>query len=135
MITLDKIKIIAPIDSISISDYSCFKTQIKDDEIKSYSYTQQTPFLLYVEQDIEEQETVIEFTGKILMDDYPRLISRNDIEQCFRSINQMGFCNIDFDKIWNDGQVCKIDVSKDIAVEDCHKLTEYLRTHLSNNRK
>ena len=135
MITLDKIKIIAPIDCIRISDYSCFKTQIKDDEIKSYSYTQQTPFLLYVEQDIEEQETVIEFTGKILMNDYPRLISRNDIEQCFRSINQMGFCNIDFDKIWNDGQVYKIDVSKDIAVEDCHKLTEYLRTHLSNNRK
>lgn len=77
LITLDKLKIIAPIDSISITDYSYFKTEITNDEIRSYSYTQQSPFLLYVEQDIEEQETVIEFTGKILMGDYPRLISRD----------------------------------------------------------
>ena len=135
LITLDKIKIIAPIDSISITDYSYFKTEIKNDEIKSYSYTQQTPFLLYVEQDIAEQETVIEFTGKILMEEYPRLICRDAINQCFNCINQMGFCIIDFDKIWKDGQVCKIDVSKDVAVEDCQELSEYLRTHLSNNRK
>ena len=135
LITLDKIKIIAPIDCISITDYSYFKTEIKNDKIKSYSYTQQTPFLLYVEQDIAEQETIIEFTGKILMDDYPRLINRNDIGQCFSRINQMAFCNIDFNKVWNDGQVCKIDVSKDVAVEDCHELSEYMRTHLSNNRK
>ena len=135
LITLDKIKIIASIDSISIRDYSYFKTEIKNDEIKSYSYIQQTPFLLYVEQDIAEQETVIEFTGKILMEEYPRLICRDTINQCFNCINQMAFCNIDFNKVWNDGQVCKIDVSKDVAVEDCHELSEYMRTHLSNNRK
>lgn len=135
LITLDKLKIIAPIDSISITDYSYFKTEITNDEIRSYSYTQQSPFLLYVEQDIEEQEIVIEFTGKILMEDYPRLISRDTIKQCFGKIHRMGFCNIDFDRVWGEGQVCKIDVSKDVAVENCQELSEYLRTHLSNNRK
>lgn len=50
-----------------------------DDEIKSYSYTQQSPFMLYIAQDVEERETVIEFTGKILMDEYHRLISRETI--------------------------------------------------------
>lgn len=135
MITLDKLKIIAPIDSISITDYSYFKTEIANDEIRSYSYTQQSPFLLYIEQDVEEQETVIEFTGKILMEYYPRLISRDTIKQCFSRIHQMGFCNIDFDRVWSEGQVCKIDVSKDVVAEDCHELSEYLRTHLSNNRR
>lgn len=91
--------------------------------------------MLYVEQDMEEYETVIEFTGKILMEEYPQLISRETIKQCFNHINQMGLCNIDFDIVWNEGRVCKIDVSKDVAVENWSDLAEYLRTHLSNNRK
>lgn len=135
LITLDKIKIIAPLDSININDHSYFKTEIKDDEIKSYSYTQQSPFMLYIEQDVEERETVIEFTGKILMDEYHRPISRETIKQCFDCINQMGFCNIDFEEVCDEGKICKIDVSKDVAVEDCHELSEYLRIHLTNNRK
>lgn len=69
------------------------------------------------------------------MDEYHRLISRETIKQCFDRINQMGFCNIDFDEVWNKGKVCKIDVSKDVAVEDCHELSGYLQIHLSNNRK
>lgn len=53
-----------------------FKVEIKNSEVVSYSFTQTTPFLLYIKKDIEEQEAAFEFTGKILLDDYPMLISK-----------------------------------------------------------
>lgn len=56
LITLDKIKIIAPIESIRSLQEEYFKVEIKNSEIVSYSFTQNTPFLLYIEKDIEEQE-------------------------------------------------------------------------------
>lgn len=135
MITLDKIKIIAPIESIRSLKEEYFKVEIDKSEIVSYSFTQTTPFLLYIEKDIEEQEAVFEFTGKILLDDYPMLISKDTFKKCLEHIEQMGICDIDIDCIINQGEVCKIDITKDIPLDDCPKISEYLRTHLTNNKK
>ncbi len=135
MITLDKIKIIAPIESIHSLQEEYFKVEIKNSEVVSYSYTQTTPFLLYIEKDIEEQEAVFEFTGKILLDDYPKLISKDTFKKCLEHIGQMGICDIDLDCIINQGEVCKIDITKDIPLDDCPYISEYLRTHLTNNKK
>ena len=112
-----------------------FKVEIKNSEVVSYSYTQTTPFLLYIEKDIEEQEAVFEFTGKILLDDYPKLISKDTFKKCLEHIGQMGICDIDLDCIINQGEVCKIDITKDIPLDDCPYISEYLRTHLTNNKK
>lgn len=135
MITLDKIKIIAPIESILSLKEEYFKKVIKNNEVVSYSFTQTTPFLLYIEKDIDEQEVVLEFTGKILLDDYPMLISKDTFKKCMGKIKQMGICDIDFDCIFNKGEVCKIDVTKDIPIDNCSETSEYLRTHLNNNRR
>ncbi len=135
MITLDKIRIIAPIESIISLKEEDFKVEMKNGDIVSYSFTQTTPFLLYIEKDIEEQEAVFEFTGKILLDDYPMLISKDTFKKCLEHIEQMGFCDIDLDCIINQGEVCKIDITKDIPLDDCPKISEYLRTHLTNNKK
>lgn len=135
MITLDKIKIIAPIESIRSLKEEYFKVEIKNSEVVSYSFTQTTPFLLYIEKDIEEQEAVFEFTGKILLDDYPKLISKDTFKKCLEHIEQMGICDIDFDCIINQGEVSKIDITKDIPLDDCPQISEYLRTHLTNNKK
>ncbi len=135
MITLDKIKIIAPIESIRSLKEESFKVEIKNGEVLSYSFTQTSPFLLYIEKDIEEQEAVFEFTGKILLDDYPMLITKDTFKKCLEHIEQLGICDIDFDCIINQGEVCKIDITKDIPLDDCPKISEYLRTHLTNNKK
>ncbi|MEE1406531.1 MAG: phage/plasmid replication protein [Bacteroidales bacterium] len=135
MITLDKIKIIAPIESIRSLKEEYFKVEIKNSEVVSYSFTQTTPFLLYIEKDIEEQEAVFEFTGKILLDDYPKLISKDTFKKCLEHIGQMGICDIDFDCIINQGEVSKIDITKDIPLDDCPQISEYLRTHLTNHKK
>ena len=135
MISLDKIKIIAPIESIRSMKEEYFKVEIKNSEVVSYSFTQTTPFLLYIKKDIEEQEAAFEFTGKILLDDYPMLISKDTFKKCLEHIGQMGICDIDFDCIINQGEVCKIDITKDIPLDDCPKVSEYLRTHLTNNKK
>ena len=75
------------------------------------------------------------FTGKVLMDDYPKLISKETIRMCFSNIETLGICSFDVDKILSEGVVSKIDVTKDIPISDCKTTSEFLRTHLRNHKK
>ena len=99
MIKFDKLKIVSQIDYVEILDYSKFECKLRDGYISEYRITITNPYLLYVEIDYLEKELVIEFTGKILGDDYPQLINQNNIHVCLDHINQLGFCNLDIDKI------------------------------------
>ena len=54
MISLDKIKIVAPLKAVTIVDESKFEVRVKRGVEASKSYTQTTPFLLYVEVDYEK---------------------------------------------------------------------------------
>ena len=85
MITLDRIKIVVPSKYFSITNYGLFESKMKNGILTTMSYTQKSPFLLYVKVDYEHHEAVIEFTGKILMDSYPELINRDNIAKCFVS--------------------------------------------------
>ena len=111
MLTFDKLKIVVKsykyIDNINKNK---FNTIIKDDVITEYRYQQTTPYLLYIEQDIVEDEVVIEFTGKILGADYPDLINRENLRQCLDNINALGICTLDVDGILNYGEMVKADV-------------------------
>ena len=97
MITFDKLKIVTNIKDITDIDTTEFVTQTKDGEILYYKYKQDTPFCLMIQVDFSNQELVIEFTGKILKEDYPQLINRNNIVKCFETINGIGICKIDHD--------------------------------------
>ena len=59
MISLDKIKIIAPLECIAVTKQDAFETKIKNGELISMSHTQTNPYMLYVEVDYEDGETVI----------------------------------------------------------------------------
>ena len=135
MITLDRIKIIAPLECVTITRQEAFEVTIKNDAIISMSYTQTSPCKLYVEVDYKECETVIEFSGKILMDAYPELINKDNIGRCFDHINRMGFCRVDVDMVLEYGKVCSMDVTKDVPCTDVAALSEWLRTHIVNHRK
>lgn len=135
MITLDRIKIVVPSKYVSITNYGLFESKMKNGILTTMSYTQKSPFLLYVKVDYEHHEAVIEFTGKILMDSYPELINRDNIAKCFDHINRMGFCLVDADMVLTYGRICSMDITKDVPCTDVATLSEWLRTHIVNHRK
>ena len=86
----DKLMLVADLDSIRIIDESAFSKQVKENKTSSLRYCQEKPYFLSIKIDYEEREAVVEFSGKVLLNDYPNLISKETIEQCFRSINDLG---------------------------------------------
>ncbi len=135
MIRLDRIKIIAPLESVTILNPDVFESKIVRNKLVELSYTQLTPFNLYVEVDYKETEAVIEFTGKILLDKYPQLINRYTIRECLDNINRLGFFQIDIDMVLQYGEVCSVDVTTDITYKDCKGLCDYLRNNLCNHKR
>ena len=134
MITFDKLKIVADIRAIKICDESRFKLVEQDGVVSSLKYYQEHPFLLKIKVDYECGEVVIEFCGKILGKDYPKLISKDTILQCFQTIDALGFCKIDIDAML-DADVVKCDVTKDIPVDDVSQVTDYVRGHIRNYQR
>ena len=135
MITFDKLKIVTNIEDITDIDTTVFVTQTKDGEILYYKYKQETPYCLLIQADYNKQELVLEFTGKILMDDYPQLINRNNIVQCLETINGMGICRIDTEAILAHGEICKCDVTKDIPSKQMPEIISQLKQNLTNYDK
>ena len=135
MITLDKIKIVAPLECVAVTKQDAFEVKIKNGEVISKSYTQAKPYTLYVEVDYEAGETVIEFSGKILLDRYPELINKDNFNYCIERINAMGFCCIDAAMLYEHGRACVVDVTKDVTYQNVAGLSEWLRTSIANHRK
>ena len=131
MITFDKLKIVADIQAITVLDESRFEFIEKDGIVSSLKYYQEHPFLLKIKVDYECGEAVIEFCGKILGKDYPKLISKDTIKQCFQAIEALGFVEVDFAAMM-EAEVVKCDVTKDIPVEDVTQVTNYIRSHIKN---
>ncbi len=135
MIRFDKMKIVSSIDFVEILDYSKFECKVKDDCISEYRFSILSPYLLYVEVDYLEQELVLEFTGKILGDDYPQLINKDTIRQCLDHINQLRFCNLNIDAILSYGDVVKADVCCDVDYPDTQELSQLVRSSIGNFKK
>ena len=135
MIKLDKIKIVSSIKNISNINEDKFQSTVKEGEIVEQKYFIQSPFNLYIEADYKDKELVIECTGKILKDDYPNLINKENIKQCLVNINQLNICTLDVMGILKDGEVVKCDVSQDVECSDCKTLTKSLRASVRNFNK
>lgn len=131
MLTFDKLKIVATIEAIEITNPAIFEKIEKVGRKTTYKYYQEVPYLLMIKVDYEEKEVVVEFCGKILGKDYPKLISAETIRTCFDKINAMGFCLIDVEAMM-EADVVKADVTKDVHGVDVQQLTNYIRSHISN---
>lgn len=134
MLTFDRLKIVSPLSNIEIVNDDKFEKVMVNGSVVLLKYYQTSPFLLDVKIDYQEQELVIEFTGKVLGKDYPKLISITTISQCFENINSLGFCKINIEGMM-DADVVKCDVTNDILVEDVSRLTKYIRNHVGNYQK
>lgn len=131
MITFDKLKIVADIGAIEVYDKNQFETILKGDEVTSLQFYQEHPYLLMIKVNYVKREVVIEFCGKILGKDYPKLITSRTILQCFETINALGFVKLDIEAMM-DADVVKCDVTKDVRVSDVPQFTQYVRNHISN---
>ncbi|WP_196245060.1 hypothetical protein, partial [Bacteroides fragilis] len=78
---------------------------------------------------------VLEFTGKILLDNYKDLISINTINQCINEINKLGICTLNVDGIAFYSHVAKCDVTIDIKVSSFNAIVSQIRQSLSNYRQ
>ena len=134
MLTFDRLKIVASIDAIQVIDDSVFVKEVKDGMLLSMKYYQDKPNMLMVKIDFMQNETVVEFSGKILGHDYPKLISIDNIRDCFHNIEALGFCTFDMDLIMGS-TVVSCDVTKDVRCADIKQLKSYIRSHISNYDK
>ena len=132
----DKLKIVVNssdyIDNINMSK---FDTIISDDIITAYKYQQTTPYSLYIEKDLMDDELVIEFTGKILGVRYTELINQTNIRQCLDNINALGLCSLNTDAILKEGEVVKADVTIDAEYPDLPSLTTEIQSCVKNNER
>ena len=135
MLTFDKLKLVTQIENIKILEESAFNIKSKDNVISHLEFHQKVPFLLNIEVDYEDNELVLEFTGKVLGSDYPKLISIDTIKQCFININNMGICLLDIDAIMDDASVVKCDVTQDVCCDDVPALTKYIASNIINYRE
>ncbi|MCQ2263251.1 MAG: hypothetical protein MJZ70_03105 [Bacteroidales bacterium] len=79
-----------------------------------------------------KDEVTIEFTAKLLKDNYPSLISVHTIRHCLRAINQIGVCSLDIDAIMENAYVVKCDITKDVVGIDLPNLKDYIASHICN---
>ena len=135
MLKFDKMKLVTKIDYISDIDYSKFILNSKEDSILYYKYQQERPFYLLVMVNYQHNELVLEFTGKILLDNYVNLINIYTAKDCLSQINRLGFCHLNVDSIMEDCNVVKCDVTKDIECSPIQDITTNVRQNLSNYKK
>ncbi len=101
-----------------------FETPMKQGDYY-YKYHQDSPFSLTIINNPRKSELVIDFTGKVLKDDYPSLISRETIRQCLDNICTMNICDLDTDAILENSEVCLCDVTQDFVCN--HPMAEIKR--------
>lgn len=128
-------KLVTKIDYISDIDYSKFILNSKEDSILYYKYQQERPFYLLVMVNYQHNELVLEFTGKILLDNYTNLIDIYTAKDCLSQINRLGICHLNVDAIMVDCNVVKCDVTKDIECGSMQDIITNVRQNLSNYKK
>ena len=99
MIRFDKLKIITDINYISNINDKAFTAQSVGEQLLYYKYNIKKPYSLCIIADYQHSELFIEFTGKILKDEYIHLINKTNIRKCFEEINGLGICTLSIDEI------------------------------------
>lgn len=135
MIQFDRLKLICSLDVVENINERIFQTIVRDGQLTSYKYQQDTPFFLQIRKDFINDECVIEFTGKILLDRYPELINRDNIRYCIEQINSLGICEMDTDRLLQTANVAKCDVTRDVTSTDIKEIISQAKQNLSNYDK
>jgi len=131
----DKLKVITSINYIKDIDENIFQTVSKKGILQYHKYTQATPSSLKIIVNYQHNELAIEFTSKILKDNFIHLINKDNIYECFNNINQLNICKLDIDKIIANSEIVKCDSAKDIDFQDVKALKNYTNSNIVNHSK
>ena len=132
---LDKLKLELPLSVVKEENENvCSITATKDSSTFKLHYTQKTPYYLQIIVDDVEKTLTIEFTGKILGKDYPKLITRETIRECFEVINSVGAITLDIDKALKYAKVLLADITCDCEIGDIKEFVTYINGNLKSNR-
>jgi hypothetical protein len=78
---------------------------------------EEIPFKLYIQANYKSNIMTIEFSSKILLADYPLLISAQTFRKCLLNIEIFGICKLDIDSILKDCYFNKLHITKDIDLK------------------
>ncbi len=109
MIKFDRIKLLTKANYVS---WMCPK--LVNSATRPNTINQKHPFNLFMHLRPDRNEAIIEFSAKILLDEYVNLISADTIRQCFENIIELGYCSMDIDNILIDSKILSCDVTLDI---------------------
>ena len=90
------------------------------------------PFSLYIRANQLSNRMTIEFSAKLLLEDYPQLISKDTFRQCLRNMERIGLCKLDIDAICKDCEFNKLHITKDIDMR-LNDTTLNTLNHYTNN--
>ena len=93
------------------------------------------PYNLYIAVSYVKQTLTLEFSSKVLKENYPDLISRDTIKKCLTNINQLNICNIDVDSILSNGVVTSVDITYDADLILNDNLLDALNSQVNNYRR
>ena len=93
------------------------------------------PFDLFIAISYPKQSLTIEFSSKILFDNYPKLISKHTFKTCLDNIRNLGICDLNVEAILEDSYFSKLHVTKDISLELTDNILEALNSQVDNYRR
>ena len=123
-LTFDTVRLVTKTKYLSNPNKELFRHDVDIDtgelisiEYQPHKHADITPFELYIRANYRSNRMTIEFSSKILLDDYPLLISNQTFEQCLSNIEKLGICQLGADSIINDCYFNKIYITKDVNLE------------------
>ena len=93
------------------------------------------PYNLYIAISYPKQPLTLEFSSKILKENYPHLISKDTIKECLTNLNKLNICEIDIDKILLNGVITSVDVTYDIDFVLKDEVLSALNLQVNNYRR
>jgi len=136
MITYGKIKMVTKMEYLTITHINIFQmSECAKDKSTTFVFNQSKPYSLFIHLTPDLNKAVMEFTGKILLNNYAQLISFETINQCLLNINFLGFCRLQIDNVINDSELVKCDITKDIDLIFKSDIKKVLISQLSNQNK
>ena len=135
MLRFDKIKIITKISYIRSINKCAFVKKEINGRIESWTFKCDSPYSVLIKKNRKDNELVIEFTGKILLDKYTDLIGLDNIRLCLEEINKRHICKLDINGILSDSSVTKCDVTMDVHCTDLGRLAMQIKENICNHKK
>lgn len=93
------------------------------------------PYDLFIGVNNNSQSLTLEFSSKILLDGYPRLITQTTFSQCLEKINKLGICSIDVKSIVSDCYFSKVHITNDIDYTLTNDKLSLLNSCVGNYRR